>query len=626
MQSMTMLESPLYSGYISMLCRNAPFLDIDDVRKVLESGIEKECEAAMGSGPYLLFNWRPIMSHDPSTRSIAIAPGYPINPQLHGQIYSSLLRARNQICSMLLYPDYSRKTIGYKGARNFGLLAEELRELEIDPGYISTMDLERLYHKTGAEITGETEVRWAWKFNDLKPRIYYARGPSVFYASRYIQAIFNTFVDAFNATNRFTRYHHSSLVIPPDDTAFIYDYSSFTSKLECIRDFVEALAEFCSGSQVDIVDSFSGIRTMDLGDILMDYYEVCCDFPRMDLGKLEGVPFSDEYLDNHTCGMLGVPGNISSSTLFHGIHLIIVMQDLLVKCVGDDAFANGKVQDRADLISVLQNIGEVSPEKVEFWMGQLEEEDEGIEREELDRGWNYVKRPIDRIDTRLAIGEQYIFPPIARFGRWTDSFHTQPGPMKEATFQKKCANDLISFARQFSVQHWADEDLAFINWTLRIYLRECGLENKNGPNHIKGGLIYPRYVTNQGFVEDMLESYWNTCVRIPFPASRYTGDTSYQGLGMESHMHVTKAIAYARDMGHAIIEPETYAFIVRDDPELFESFISKAKYASISTVTILETAPSWIQDLVNTSLSNYTVREDQDMEDYDSDYDVLPLA
>jgi len=614
-----MLESPLYSGFISMLRRNTPFEDQEDVEEQLRDGIQKESLAARETGPYTTFDWSPILNPSPNSRLHAIAAAYPINPQLHQVLFYAMSNAKSFLSRQLLYPDFSTKTLGYKSARNTQAIASLYGEggMCID-GNASTKDLETLYHRHGVKVEGETEIRWAWKFNDLKPRVYYARGASVYYPSRYIQVIFNAFVDSLEATNRFSRYHHSALTFPADSDAFIYDYSSFTSKLETIKEFTLAIADFCKGTHVRIVDTFMGIRRVDLGEMIEEYFHACCNFPPIDFGKLEGLPFSDEFLSQHTCGMLGVPGNISSSTLLHGIHLIIIMQTFAVKCVGDDAFAAGYIVDKADLASMLQNIGDISIEKMDFWMHETQAEREDEERD-IETGWNYCKRPIDRLPTRLVVGEQDIFPPIAVFAQWEDSFHTTFKDRDTRKFLRKCANQLISFCRQFSGRLLEDEDYGFLNWVLRRYLHESGIERNGIPHKLANGLVYPHYISSQGFFEDMIESHWNSIVRVPLPNDYTSFDQDIRTDG-PSFIRITPAVTLARNLQYAVVEPLFHSFVVRDDPTLFERFIMKDRYQSVTQVDIQPSIPSWLLDLINAEqLGREAVSDLEDVYDHEDD-------
>jgi hypothetical protein len=65
---------------------------------------------------------------------------------------------------------------------------------------------------------------------------------------------FNTIVDLFPATNRYTRFSIASLPdIDPDETLFVYDYAAFTSSLWELRNFMNALVVFFQGIMIIVV-------------------------------------------------------------------------------------------------------------------------------------------------------------------------------------------------------------------------------------------------------------------------------------------------------------------------------------------------------------------------------------
>lgn len=136
-------------------------------------------------------------------------------------------------------------------------------------------------------MEGPTELRSSWKYNDLKPRVYYAQGPDAYFGSRFIQQLFNKMVDAFPTTNRYTRFSINSLEsLTPNDIMFIYDYSSFTSSLSELKNFTQALANFFRGVDVTIVRSDVGPTLIDLGDLLDNYNATCNINPEYDVGPI----------------------------------------------------------------------------------------------------------------------------------------------------------------------------------------------------------------------------------------------------------------------------------------------------------------------------------------------------
>jgi hypothetical protein len=195
-------------------------------------------------------------------------------------------------------------------------------------------DLERLYAETGCKIGGPVEVRSAWKYNDLKPRVYFARGGTVHHASKYTQQIFNVILDCFPEVDKTERFLEPCSGIDDDETSVIYDYESFTSSLEEIKNFIGQLAMFFGDTEVTVIDSQRGPVQITVGEILLDYNAKCNEYAEFDASRLTSDPEFRSLF--HTCGMLGVPGNISSCTLLHGILIRYVVGYGKGRSVGDD--------------------------------------------------------------------------------------------------------------------------------------------------------------------------------------------------------------------------------------------------------------------------------------------------
>jgi len=274
-------------------------------------------------------------------------------------------------------------------------------------------------------------MRSAWRGNDLKPRVYYARGPDVHFASSIIQDIFNTFVDSLSSTHRRNRFNLLDLErMTEDEVLAIYDYSSFTSTLHEIRNFTNRLADFCTGTEIEVLDGYHGIQKRDVGEILRSYNEACNISAEFDASELLSI--SDAIM-THNCGMLGVPGNISSCTLLHGIHLAIVLHSLQRgKVIGDDAIAiifrdSGHTPE--SFIEAVAAIGRIEFTKAEFW----EDNDYGSRNR-----WTYEKRPLERMHEMPWRGQLITWPSINILFDIVNPFHRPLRKTEAQIFQMAC--------------------------------------------------------------------------------------------------------------------------------------------------------------------------------------------
>jgi len=590
-QSTAELESPLLSGFISMMVRCAPILDEEEAEMAIKEGIEKEMIAAIETYHPITLNWGHILHSDSRSRAaIPLIPGYPTDSSISDKIHHALESTKHRLSSTVLYPDYSNKTLGRRASYNMTLIPQ----YQDDDPPLSTLGLEQIYHRYGIRIQGETEARWAWKYNDLKPRIYYARGPDQYYASRYIQAIFNIIVDSLPVTGRFERFLAQTIRIPPEDTLFIYDYTSFTSRLHEITNFCEQLGVYYTGTMVTIVDSFQGIKRVDLGDLIREWNNTCQNFPEFATDGLSRDA-SEGEINVHNCGMLGVPGNISSCTFLHGIHLAILLQILLCKVIGDDAIGYGRLDSSKDLHSCLRNLGEISLPKMQAWGPNLDDRDDIV-----DSTWNYTKRPIDRTGDRVFIGEQVVFPSLGMLLSWSDKFHRSIPASDEYHRMKKVANSLLSFARQFDSRDLSEDEWTFVNRFVDVVAKKSGLaEYHNKP----GGkiLLYPQRVDTGRVVDDMIEDRWDYVVEIPEhenPSCRREEPRRLETFISPSH----RMVKLMKDLGHADVRPRRKRVLVRDAEEELRSFFSKSReLVPMYDVYIFETCPDWMFEFLASS-------------------------
>jgi len=585
------IESPILSGYLSMLARSAPYESLEGMREELRENIGKEISSSQERYHPCAFNWDSIFSRNARARSFPILEGYPVSQELHDEIHHSLTRSRNSLHGQTLYPDLSNKTIGIEGQQNIRLNFGSILERPGEQPEYSLWDLERIRVHHGVEVSGRTEVRWAWKYNDLKPRIYYARGPDQHHSSKYIQEVFNTFIDSLPTTHRFLRFFIQSVQGASEETAFIYDYSSFTSYLEEIRNFTEALGRFCQGIVITTIDLARGPVLCDLGKMISDYNIHCnCD-PEFDGRGILGVPFEDDLFLRHTCGMLGVPGNISSCTLLHGIHLAILLGSLVKgKVVGDDA-AGWKVLSkygRVDLLEKLSNIGKISAPKMNFW----EPDDDADEQE--DSTWHYVKRPIDRYLNRLAQGRQAVWPSIPEILNLVDEIHTSSNSRLTVHERfKKISSMLLSFILQFSSYQPAELESFFIDRFLRTMISRSGLskyESESGRS-----FVYPHRYFGGHPVDELKDLYWTRSVTIPDDVTMH--NLRFPGKEMAYVGRSNKAIQISVGLGHCVVENRWRQILPCYEEAKFDAYLSK-DLTPVYDIFIKISIPSWLFRLV----------------------------
>jgi len=318
----------------------------------------------------------------------------------------------------ILYPTFAReKTVGDATKNNYlRLIGSSACKTSV-----STRDLERLYHHTGQWIEGPCEVRWAWKYNDLKPRVYYAQGGDAYFASRYIRDIANTFCDLFPASNRQLRYNLLRLTPVDEESTFaIYDYASFTSELCELKYFMAELGDWCRGTTVKLVDTFQGLVEQDLGELILEYNESVNYRALMDLTRIFEIQDEERFIVAHQkSGMLGVYGNIVWSTALHGLFLTFIAGSFsAANVVGDDAGGLFKKREWSivDLLETLRLLGIINAEKMEEWKDGR--------TDGYSTGWQFLKRPVDRISNHLVTGILFDIPLAIYVSGTTEDIHT----------------------------------------------------------------------------------------------------------------------------------------------------------------------------------------------------------
>lgn len=423
--------SPLIHGLISTAIRMAPYADYKSVQDVKEQTIHKELQAAMGVYHPVSFNYTPLFSPDFRDRIQVFSPRNPIpTPHVMHNLHQCFEIAKGKLTNKILYPKISRKTVGATASKMMDVLSDNIgyrREEEdgsIIEGPWSLMEVERFYHETGIRGKGPVEMRSSWKYNDLKPRAYYAIGPDDHVPTMFEQEIFNIILDCFPMVHRHDRFE-TPYPIDQSLSGFrliTYDYSSFTSTLHEIRSFIFNLAEYFKDTPCVIIDTHLGPQRSTIGSLLHTYNSICNENARMDVTRiLDLKEIYEPLILQHNCGMLGVPGNISSCTLLHGVHLAVITNALdRAKCIGDDALVKLLMEVLADYEDFMYNVtslGDMAIEKGEFWD---EIDDESFESE----SWHYTKRPITRVSSNVVRGMLFIWPSIEVILHLVDKYHT----------------------------------------------------------------------------------------------------------------------------------------------------------------------------------------------------------
>lgn len=292
------------------------------------------------------------------------------------------------ICSKtVLYPHSGNKTVSRNTKRRY---YETIQEEELDEPFTTT-NVEQFYAMSGIQLEGSCEMRQKWYPSNSSPRTYYAMGGTAYMRSRYLRNAVNWLCDLFSPCHRKKRVRPDWIRVDESDEVYIYDLSSFTSNMHEQRSFLNFLGQLSQGIEVTYMDSYSGLSTCDLGQMIMEYNELNSQ-PKYSMERVWNV---DLELTHSVAGFLGVYANLMTCTFPHSIVLSTVKDNASRSwCAGDDAgtgCSDGEriVHETADVVGTLAH------EKVYVLS---------------EPGSQALKRKVSRIPTGILVHNSALWP------------------------------------------------------------------------------------------------------------------------------------------------------------------------------------------------------------------------
>lgn len=387
---------PLSLGLISMMIRTVYHEDLNELEMAVQQSFDKEFLAATTPTPEPTFDFSCFLSEDVLDRDNPLTSCHQPSPHMGYKLHIGLALLRDRMMrDQPLIPSYSRsKNCSRSMAKSFNRYSNStLRDSEV-----RTLDVLMLYARTGIRCDGWTEMRSVFRFTDLAPRAYYSTGGSAYWAANYMKkfcyeltTVLPTCSPKDHIRSDISRLHYR-----PGNTVLLYDYSSFTSSLPGMSQFIMGLAGFFRGCFFKVFDPFEGNLELDVGQMLEDYDIAITRDLRIDIDRL--VPVNPEdgmgssfYMANN--GPLGAQGNINLSMLLHAINITAAQDHLdMQNCVGDDAIVvfDEDRYSRGYFIRIINLLGSVNESKT-IWMKALKHET-SLQRENA--GWQFMKRPI----------------------------------------------------------------------------------------------------------------------------------------------------------------------------------------------------------------------------------------
>jgi hypothetical protein len=471
---------PIYRSFVSMLVRSEPLDMFSEADEVILQGFEKEFGASQTEReeelrisyqcldqdnyhptPYSVFYDHPT----PAWASFArhFVEKFASKLDRLGILFPQVQRVKNmsqESCWQLHEAGYRVEGRDWKDFR--------------------TLDLELMAYQTGIRTGGDCEMRYAWKFNELKPRFYYCVGASQYWSARWVKNIAIEMMETVPSTRLKRRQHPEDIQnsLQDDDYLAIWDMTSFTSSLSELKHFLWYIAKNMEENirirqnPLKCLDYADGIIEIPAYDLLLQYNEtvnVRAPFSiwRV-LDKLMGQADEWERFEQKNSGMLGVQGNIGFSTAFHGFHIEAGIRPGTGCGLGDDALGGMGEDPKKRFFPHMRLIGDLQDEKGDVLPPLTEAETEQVSK--------FIKRRFVRTHMGIEIWFLFAFPGLADVFELRDEYHT-------IQFKEK-SDRALKFIGQCGAFLWSLHETAYLEFheyelirrVLGVAYRRLGLD------------------------------------------------------------------------------------------------------------------------------------------------------
>jgi hypothetical protein len=362
--SEVIVVSRVTRSLVWMFLRTAPELGPVQSPEIALQGFLKELKASQERwSPSALFSYSDLFGFERNPN--ITTPKWAWVAEYFGR---QLIQAFRRV--QILWPTVNRK----KNVSQDTAAIYNLYDASKHPKDVTTLDLEVLCYRTGVRVQGISEMRANWKFNDLKPRDYYAAGGDQYWTSRYMKRIAVIMMNCLPETHILRRMDPTTqlnLALDPEKFFVYWDMKSFTTNLSELKYFLYWVSRFLEQHcPPDIFlrcfDYRDGLFTMTPWDLLDTYNAVCNAWPEFSVhrlihltGEIGDIDPVTTRLLQHNNGMLGVHGNIGLSTLCHGYHISrVTEQNASGVSIGDDALASSRRDPEELIIPTMQRLGE----------------------------------------------------------------------------------------------------------------------------------------------------------------------------------------------------------------------------------------------------------------------------
>jgi hypothetical protein len=374
---MRLLGSPLTTALLIVYALGTE-VDDDEAHSGRISSLSKELCATQTIRLESTWNWDAIF--DSKNRgNEPLHPLFPTQTSLHVSFRKSLYDFRERTRNRTIFPHYSSRGVSSESVRHLLNRVDHGRirkcygnplsfHRQLDRGNVKSRDIVHHYIRTGFWIKGKTELKQRWYPSQLLPRTYFSwSGPDIAIAG-YLREFFNSLGDCFEPTERKNRVQPDWLKrIPNVDGGFaFYDLTSFTSWFHEQVPFLQSLSRYFEGCYVYLVGENLSLTYHDLGSLISGYIDWCNNFPEFVISEKIDFPFSNRDYRHLCAGFLGIPGNLITCTLAHGLaQAALQTHPSHLQVPGDDVGAQFRNPlHRFDIMRCASSLGVLQYEKV----------------------------------------------------------------------------------------------------------------------------------------------------------------------------------------------------------------------------------------------------------------------
>lgn len=276
-----------------------------------------------------------------------------------------------------------------------------------NPRNPTSRDVVHFYMRTGVWPKGRVEMKQRWYPTGLVPRTYFAWGGDAIAVSAYLRDFFNVVADFFPPTHRKLRVQPDWLralpsSLPLDEPRFFfYDLTSFTSWFHEHEPFLQALSAYFANTPMLTLETNFHVHVRDIGAMIDEYRRIVNDFPEFYVSSTFGSGLAEAFHNcYHRCaGFLGVPGNLITCTIPHGLAQAEgYTNERSLQVPGDDVGCiTGGIERLLDKKAVANTLGVLQMEKVY----------------RSDEASVYLKRGVRASETGVDLVDMVIYPVLS---------------------------------------------------------------------------------------------------------------------------------------------------------------------------------------------------------------------